>query len=323
MMDDNRITRRKLRRKKRNKWILFSVLLIFLSMATYVTYEYIAGKNAAMEDVGNDEQSDKSKQYEEEFKGVDDGLKKTNVLLLGSDSRGEENARSDTIMIGQYDPEKGTAKLVSIMRDSYVDIPGYGYKKINAAFGFGGPELLRKTIKRNFGIDLEYYAIVDFQGFVKIVNTIAPDGVEINVEKHMSRHIGVTLEPGRQTLNGKELLGYARYRYSDSDFERVERQQKVMRKLKDKVISFSGVLKLPRLVGTLQPYIKTNMDTGKIISLGKDFLLNPVDEIETLRIPVRDKAWDAHHEGVGDVLEFNEEEMRGIMQEFLNENTDT
>ncbi|SEU03253.1 cell envelope-related function transcriptional attenuator common domain-containing protein [Salinibacillus kushneri] len=317
-MEDNRIIRRTLKKKKRRKWVLFSLLFILLSFVSYTTYEYFAGKNAAMEQV-DDKSNEMNEKYKEDFKGVDDGLKKTNVLLLGSDSRGEEDPRTDTIMIGQYDPEKETAKLVSIMRDSYVNIPGYGYNKINAAFHFGGPELLRQTIKENFGIDLEYYAIVDFEGFTEIVDTIAPDGVEINVEKHMSRHIGVTLEPGRQTLNGKELLGYARYRYSDSDFERVERQQKVMKKLKEKLVSFSGVLKLPRMVGTLQPYINTNMETSNIISLGKDFLLNPVDDIETLRIPVRDKAWDAHHEHAGSVLEFNETEMRQIIQEFLNE----
>ena len=92
------------------------------------------------------------------------------------------------------------------MRDSYVHIPDHGHNKINHAFFLGGPELLRQTIQTNFGIDIEYYAIVDFQGFIQAVDTIAPDGIEIEVEKYMDYRIDVVLHPGLQKLNGKELL---------------------------------------------------------------------------------------------------------------------
>lgn len=86
-------------------------------------------------------------------------------------------------MIAHYNEDKGTYKLTSIMRDSYVDIPGHGSHKINQAFRLGGPELMRKTIKENFDIDLQYFTIVDFEGFVQLIDEAFPNGVEINVEK--------------------------------------------------------------------------------------------------------------------------------------------
>jgi polyisoprenyl-teichoic acid--peptidoglycan teichoic acid transferase len=320
--ENSRVALKKQKKRFKKRWILYGFLFVIVLISTYIVYEYNAGKKAALEKIGNDPVKEAiSKQYEDEFKGVKDDLEKVNVLIIGSDSRGEKNARSDTIMIAQYDPDTNEAKLVSIMRDSYVNIPGIGYRKINAAFANGGPELLRKTIKETFGVDVQYYAIIDFQGFIHVVDTIAPDGIEVEVEKHMSEKIGVVLEPGLQTLNGEELLGYARFRAdAQGDFGRVERQQKVMKLLMDEIVSFTGVLKLPRVVGTIMPYIDTNMDTSTIISLGSDFLLNPPKDLKTLSIPNRDlgSVWDSYVPGAGSVLEFAESEQRQIIQNFLN-----
>ncbi len=141
-------------------------------------------------------------------------------------------------------------KLVSIMRDTYVDIPDHGKHKINAAFAFGGPELVRKTIKQNFDIDIQYYAIVDFTGFSKIVDVIAPDGIEVDIPYAMSHGIGMTLQPGNQFLNGDQLLGYVRFRHDiQSDFGRVERQQEALSKLKEQAVSIHSLLNLPKLLG--------------------------------------------------------------------------
>lgn len=94
------------------------------------------------------------------------------------------------------------------MRDSYVPIPGHGTHKINAAFADGGPELLRQTIQQDFGVNIQYYAIIDFQGFVHVIDAAFPNGVLVNVPEEMSQNIGVSLHPGLQRLNGKQMLGY-------------------------------------------------------------------------------------------------------------------
>ncbi|MBM7554039.1 LCP family protein [Thalassobacillus pellis] len=316
-------SRREYRRhkKKRKRKIFLSSLLLFLLLGIgWTSYEYMAGKRDAMgESSGELENVSK---YADEFKGVDNEDGKTTVLLMGVDSREEGDvARTDTIMVAQYDPEKNSAKLVSLMRDMYVDIPGHGKNKLNAAFAIGGPELLRQTIKENFGINSEYYAIVDFEGFKQIVDTIAPDGVTIDVEKDMyyKDNAGtIDLEEGTQTLNGDELLGYARFRHdAESDFGRVRRQQQVMKALKEELVSASGLLKIPRLIGTLQPFIDTNIGSGKMLDLAKDFLLNPPENVETLRLPVEGSFWNDSVPGVGAILAYDEEENRQAIQDFL------
>ena len=125
------------------------------------------------------------------------------------------SARTDSIMIAQYDFLNKKVKIISVMRDIYAEIPGYRNYKINTAYTLGGPELLRKTIEKNLGIPIEHYAIIDFKGFEAMVDEISPSGVPVNVEKDMSENIGVSLKKGQHNLNGKELLGYARFRHDE------------------------------------------------------------------------------------------------------------
>src|SRR3954471_10904629 len=147
------------------------------------------------------------------FQGEKNKMDAVNVLLLGSDSRGEKQARTDTIMVAHYNPQTHKTKLISLMRDMYVSIPDYGQQKLNAAYTYGGPELLRETIKENFGLDIHYYAIVDFKGFEKAVDLLVPKGIKVDVPYEMSYGIEMTLEKGKQRLHGKELLGYVRFRH--------------------------------------------------------------------------------------------------------------
>jgi polyisoprenyl-teichoic acid--peptidoglycan teichoic acid transferase len=256
---------------------------------------------------------------EYKFNGVKDENGKINVLLLGVDSRGEEKSRTDTMMLAQVDPKTNETKLVSFMRDIYVEIPGYQNYKLNTAFYLGGPELLRKTIKHNFDIDIQYYMMVDFKGFEQSVDILAPEGIEMDVEKAMSENIGVSLEPGVQNLNGKELLGYARFRAdAEGDFGRVERQQKVISALKGEVLTLDGVTKLPKLAGSIQPYIQTNMSKLDQISLVKDVLLSNSDEIDKLTIPVEGSYGFGRYEGVGSVIELDYEENIQALKDFLS-----
>ena len=177
--------RRKKRRLKRS--IIFFFFMLFLAIG-YTVFQYQQGVKSSKDEANID-------WMEYEFRGEKDQYGGINVLLIGSDSRGEEHARADTIMVAQYHPKKHSYKLISIMRDTYVDIPDYGKSKINAAFAIGGPELLRKTIKENFNVEIQYYALIDFNGFVHLIDEAFPKGVKIEVEKPMSDYIDVTLEP--------------------------------------------------------------------------------------------------------------------------------
>lgn len=254
------------------------------------------------------------------FQGEQDKAEAVNVLLLGSDSRGKKSARTDSIMVAHYDPQTHKIKLISFMRDIYVSIPEHGKQKLNAAYSFGGPELLRKTIKLNFGLDIHHYAIVDFKGFVKAVDLLVPKGIEVDIPYEMSDGIGMTLEKGTQQLQGEELLGYVRFRQDRlSDFGRVQRQQEVVSKLKEEAVSLNSVAKLPELLDLLQSYVDTNIDTSTILTIGKDILTNEAGEIQTIRLPEDGSFQNERYEGIGEVLEVDLEHNKRTLKKFLGE----
>ncbi|MGV2621810.1 UNVERIFIED_CONTAM: LCP family protein [Halobacillus marinus] len=332
-MSQKRTLRKRRRKRRKRKAILAILSLTFLLFISYSAYEYLSGKHEAMENQASAEDGEgidfEESPYKDSFRGVDNGDEKMTILLLGTDQRGTETARTDTIMLAEYNKENQDVKMVSLMRDTYVDIPGHGYNKLNAAFAIGGPELLRETIVDNFAVEPEYYAIVDFKGFTHIVDTLAPDGIEVDIDKDMYYEAGgdgtkIDLKAGKQQLDGEELLGYVRFR-SDirSDFGRVERQQEAIGLLKDQLVSFSGVLKAPRLIGTVQPYIDTNIEGTKVVDIGKDILLHPPEDIETLSIPTTDNVWNERKEyPIGLVLNHDEDKTQKTLRAFLDGGTE-
>jgi polyisoprenyl-teichoic acid--peptidoglycan teichoic acid transferase len=331
-MAASRIKRRKTKKRKRSITLLSALFLLLTIGIVYSAIEFQAGKNEAASNIseeGPEEVEKTNKEFEENFKGESTDVEKTNVLILGVDTSSKSNkARTDTIMIAQYDPKNKTAKIASIMRDTYVSIPGHGSNKINSSFFYGGPELIRQTIKENFGIDTEYYAVINFDGFTDVVDTIAPNGVEVDVEKRMkytdvAGGLYIDLYKGLQRLDGEQLLHYARYRHdSESDFGRVRRQQQVISVVKDELLSFSGLTKIPRLIGTVQPYIHTNIGEGKMLKLATSFLMNPVDKIESIRIPVEGSYWLDSFKHAGSVIAINKVKNEKALEEFFNRSVD-
>ncbi|PAE42598.1 LCP family protein [Bacillus sp. 7884-1] len=307
------------KRKKRKSTSILLVLLVLIgATAGYVYYQYKQGVNQSLEKINNGSTENNVDEVYA-FEGKKDQYGATNILLLGSDAReGEKASRADTIMIAHYNEDKGTYKLTSIMRDIYVSIPGEGKHKINSAFMRGGPELMRKTIKENFDIDLQYYAIVDFQGFVQLIDEAFPKGVEINVEKRMEANVDVPLEPGLQKLNGDQMLSFVRFRHDAiGDFGRVQRQQQALQAIGDQLSGIQTIPKLPKLVGVVKPYINTNMNTGDILFMAKDFFGKDRGTIETFRIPIENGYRDANIKGEGAVLELDLEENREAFHQFL------
>ncbi|MFJ7728062.1 LCP family protein [Neobacillus sp. NPDC097160] len=305
--------------KKKRRWpsILLVFLLLIGAVAGYAYFQFKQGVNQSLKKINKDN-NEANVVYT--FEGQKDQYGDTNVLLLGSDARGKEKSRADTIMIVHYNEDKGTYKITSIMRDSYVTIPGHGKHKINSAFALGGPELMRQTIKQNFDLDLQYYAIADFQGFVQLIDEAFPKGVEIDVEKKMSENIDVTLEPGLQRLDGAHLLGYVRFRHDAiGDFGRVERQQKAVKAIKDQLGGFQTIAKLPKLIGVVSPYVNTNMDTSDTLFMAKDFLSDNRGSIETLRIPIENSFTEPRIKGEGAVLDIDVEKNKKALHQFITQ----
>lgn len=166
--------------------------------------------------------------------------KPVNVLLIGSDTRPAEGdpGRSDSLIFVRMDPRRDLISMLSFPRDLYVQIPGYGQDKINAAYS-RGPETTIKTVEELTGEPVNEYVIVDFAGFARLVDEVG--GVYLDIDRrYYNKNIGtaatnyadIDLQPGYQKLNGVDALSYVRYRHTDSDYSRIARQQQFLSELK-------------------------------------------------------------------------------------------
>lgn len=302
------------KRKARKGRIFVTILVALLILVGVVAVIGYFQYQSSLKEAQND-----SKLKEYKFNGVKADGDAINVLLIGSDSRGADQGRSDSLMVAHYNTKTNTPKLVSIMRDTYVDIPGHGKNKINAAYSYGGPELVRQTIKENFGVDVEYYVVANFEGFPKIVDTLAPEGIKINAEKDMSKNIDVSIKKGEQVMDGKTLLQYARFRKdAEGDFGRIRRQQQVLEALKEQALDVGDVTKIPDVIGKLQGYSSTNIPNGTLMSIGADFLLGKTKTMEKFAIPVEGKWHNERIEGAGSVLRLDDMAANAqALQDFL------
>ncbi len=195
--------------------------------------------------------------------------RRQNILLLGVDSNGAgtdlwEGTRSDTIMIVNVDPKTHTVKAISIPRDSKVYLAdNKGVQKINSAHAIGGVNLVKKTLKETFGIKIDKYIIVHDEAVEKIVDALG--GIPIYVEKPMkyhdwAGHLHIDLNKGENILNGKQAVGYLRFRKDGlGDIGRTQRQQWFMKSLFEKLHSPQVITKIPEVLNICNTYVKTDM----------------------------------------------------------------
>jgi len=195
-----------------------------------------------------------------------------NILLIGSDKRaGTQGAgdpgRADSLILLRMDGDKGFISMLSFPRDLYVDIPGVGTDKINAAFSAGGPAKTIETVKKLTGQPINYFVNIDFEGFVKLVDQVG--GVYLDVDrKYFHKNVPgdgiddyeeIDLKPGYQRMNGVDALDYVRYRHTDSDFARIARQQAFLSELKRQTNRFGNLPEIPAYASIFADNIVTNV----------------------------------------------------------------
>ncbi len=261
-----------------------------------------------------------------------------NVLLLGVDQRPSEKgpSRTDTIILLTVDPTSKTAGILSIPRDLWVPIPGFGEGRINTAnylgdrynYPGGGPALAKKTIEYNFGIPVHYYVRVNFDGFRKIIDLIG--GVEICVEKPINdptypAYDGNGYDPlyipaGCQVMDGDLALKYARSRHGSSDFDRARRQQQVIMAVRDRVLQMNLIPKLlpklPQLLQTLSDSIQTDIPVEVMMELAP---LAKEIEPQNIKRAVIDQSMTIRHitPAGADVLIPVREKIRPVIDELF------
>lgn len=232
----------------------------------------------------------------------------TNILLLGTDGRDKEEAfRSDCMIITTLDMKNKSIKLTSLARDTYVDIPGYGKGKLNEAYFWGKQDLLFKTIKNNFGIELYKYIQVDFDNLMNIIFILG--GVEVNVDEHELKAVNNLIpasyesctyenkgsmklldSAGVQKLNGYQAIAYTRIRYSDNAINRDFRQREVLmsalRDIKNKATSTQD-----KTLNDLAPYYSTNVTSSEIFSLAANaYSSGAINNVKQGQFPIIDNV---------------------------------
>ncbi|MDD2401553.1 MAG: LCP family protein [Clostridia bacterium] len=195
-----------------------------------------------------------------------------NILFLGVDQREDEPSRSDTIILASLHLDDKEVNLLSIPRDTRVEIPGKGIKRrINYAHAVGGVKLSIETVEKFLKVPIDYYAETNFEGFSEALDILG--GVTINVEEKMYLpEEGIDLKPGLQKLDGHDALSYVRWRGDGKgDIGRIPRQQKFFRTIIDQSMQFSTIWKIPQLLGKLDDYVETDMKLTKMIYLANKF----------------------------------------------------
>ena len=233
----------------------------------------------------------------------------TNILLTGIDARpGETASRTDSMMILTIDTNHKSVKLTSLARDTYVQLPGRAAGKLNTAYFWGQESMLFETIENEFGIKVDKIIQVDFNALMSIIDVVG--GVEVNVPANNLSEINKYAKQcytiytssskgefkeitsaGKQTLNGYQALGFSRVRKVDSAIARDERQQEVLMAITDKAKSMP-ISKCPKLLNTILPYVKTNLDASEILKLGITALglINSSDDIKKAEFPIIDNV---------------------------------
>ncbi|RBW67590.1 LCP family protein [Bacillus taeanensis] len=271
---------RKNKRKKRFFSYIIAVLLLVgigsLSYGGYLAYKFANATSDANQELERGEKSARR------IAPVDPSKDNFSVLFVGIDSSktrveernlSEDHSRTDALILATFNKDKESVKMVSIPRDSRIEIVGKGFNdRINHAHAFGGIDMTVATVEEMFDIPVDYYVTLNFNAFIDIVDTLG--GIEVDVpfeiteQDSQDNQGAITLKPGIQTLNGEEALAFSRYR-KDSDIYRGARQQEVIKAIVSKSISITALPKYDEIIDHFGENILTNFSLGNIVALSK------------------------------------------------------
>jgi len=250
----------------------------------------------------NDQNSEQQKTSSRINTNVDSGsiVKDTNILLLGFDRSGKLPGRTDSIVIVRREAHSAEYGIISVPRDLWVDIPGESPGRINKVFRVGtkkygragGAALIKSVVQNELGIEIDYIVTADFDGFVALVDLIG--GVEVNVEcpirdyfvstEHKSGYESLSIKSGKQIMNGKTALLFARSRHGRTDLDRTRRQQAVLRGIRNKTSTLQIIPKLTKIFEELEKYVSTDMSFGTIMKLSKSAVFAKSDSFHAVVI---------------------------------------
>ncbi|MCX6346682.1 MAG: LCP family protein [Actinobacteria bacterium] len=260
--------------------IILASLIGIAAIGAGVFYWYLTKANTTMNSMTSSE-------IENILTPVQSIEEPVSILLLGRDSRDTtvDQGRADTIMLLYLNPGQKTATLLSIPRDTLVDIEGHGKDKINAAYAFGGEELMIKTVSSFLNAKINHFVTIDFDGFVKLVDALG--GVDITIERPLiDAKSGANFSAGDHHLTGEQALAYSRSRSTElADIGRIQRQQYLFSQLLEQKLNTHYLGKIPDYFNILVENTKTDLDLLTILRYAKAGLSFGASNFTTAIVP--------------------------------------
>lgn len=286
------------KRKRRKKKSAVKILAVICIILVCVISLGVAGYSYAYSIINKVERTPLETEEPEELNITTseyDGIK--NIALLGIDTRVDNTSgRSDAVIILSVDKKHNKIKMISVARDSYVDIDGHNKDKLTHAYAYGKSTLAVKTLNKNFNLEITDYVTVNFHGFSRIIDYIG--GVEVEVDQKEKDHLNSYVIPklvkagfkcdliertGMQKLTGTQALCYSRIRKIDGDIERGNRQKEVLAAMFARVKSMN-VAKLPKIAEMVFSECQTSLSSSDIMSMGL-WAISSKPEMENMSIP--------------------------------------
>ena len=261
-------------RPKMKVWQKIVAVIVIIAELIAIGALYVYSQLGLINRVDNSYLTDSS--YRGDISGENDGgqvksdSSVTNILLIGQDKREPQNSRqrSDTMIIASINKTTSAVTLCSLMRDMYVPIPGYGSNKLNAAYAYGGMQLLDQTIQDNFGIRIDGNVEVDFEGFVNSLSVIGNLDLDLDAEEaaYLNKN-GWNLTDGTNSMTPEQVLAFARIRHvGNADWERTERQRQVLIAGYDRMRR-AGISETMSAATKMFPYLTTDMSNTDMLKI--------------------------------------------------------
>lgn len=243
-----------------------------------------------------------------------------NILLVGTDSRdpNSDMGRSDSMMLVSFNKKENKSTVVSFLRDSLVDIDGYGKSRLGHTYAYGGVGLTINTINKTYDLDIQNYITINFENLVGIIDEIGGVKVYISEEEaEYYRQNGMpNIESGDVILTGSQALAHARNRTLGSDFERTRRQRSVMYGIYRKVMEDKDPSSILSLINYCMNQVETNMSVTEIYDMAKDVLAVDNLKMQQASLPQDGTYTDITYEGMA-VLEIDFDANKKFLEELL------
>ncbi|MCT1902276.1 LCP family protein [Oceanobacillus sojae] len=259
-------------RKKRKKWpfIVGGIILFFVLVIGGGAFFVWSQVGKVVESMHSPLERDNDPGRQDQINRLYNDSDAVNILLLGVDERDGDAGRSDTMILLSLNPRTDSMVMLSIPRDTYVNIPDRGMDKINHAYAFGGTQLSVETVEQTFDLPVHSYIRVNMEGFEQGINALG--GVTVQNSTAFSQD-GYNFNEGNVNLDGEEALAYIRMRKQDSrgDMGRNERQRDVIVAAMDEAASFSSITKASDILDILGNNVQTDLDMKRLQTLFKDY----------------------------------------------------